>query len=383
MSSQVSHFTVLTEDQASFARRGRLQTAHGAVETPVFMPVGTQATVKGMTPAQIRATGASIILGNTYHLNLRPGPERIRKLGGLHRFMGWEGPILTDSGGFQAFSLAELREITDAGIAFKSHLDGSACFLGPREVMDIQAALGSDIAMVIDVCPAWPTSQEDAREAVRRTLLWAESCREIYREEPWKGSGRHCFGIVQGSTFPELRKACAEALVDMDFPGYAIGGLSVGESPQKVLEQAEWTAPQLPFHKPRYAMGLGRPPELLQLIARGVDMFDCVMPTRAARHGTAFTEDGPINLKNARFAEDESPLDASVTDKTRAGGVSRAYVRHLLMAGESLGGTLLTIHNLRFYGSLLREARVRLQKGDFLPWSTQWCERYGRDAGTI
>ncbi len=281
------HFQLLKTDAATAARRGRLRTLHGAIETPIFMPVGTQGTVKALTPAQIKETGAQIILGNTYHLNLRPGSELVRDLGGLHKFMGWDGPILTDSGGFQAFSLAKLRDIRDDGIAFASHLDGAKVFLGPREVMTIQANLGSDIAMVIDECPPWPCTKEECQRAVDRSLRWAQQCKQIATDNGFLGAGHHVFAIAQGSTFDDLRREAAESLAALDFPGYAVGGVSVGEPEPEMIKQVAATTPFLPANKPRYTMGLGTPPQILKMIALGVDMFDCVHPTRVARNGAA------------------------------------------------------------------------------------------------
>jgi queuine tRNA-ribosyltransferase len=336
------------------------------VETPVFMPVGTQGTVKAVTPVQLREIGAQIILGNTYHLNLRPGAELIRTLGGLHRFMGWDGPILTDSGGFQVFSLAKLRDIRDDGVAFSSHLDGSRLFLGPREVMAIQSDLGSDIAMVLDECPPWPCTREVCAGAVRRSLKWAEECRRIAGDTGFLVSGHHLFAIVQGSTFDDLRREAAGSLVAMDFPGYAIGGVSVGEPESEMLKQVAATAPFLPAGRPRYTMGLGTPPQILKMIALGVDMFDCVLPTRVARNGVAFTRDGPINLRNERFRDDSRPI-AEGLDNYTCRTFSRAYLRHLTLAREMLGGTLLTIHNLHFFLDLVAQARGHIEAGDYAP----------------
>jgi queuine tRNA-ribosyltransferase len=383
--SSTTSFTVLTSDAASAARRARLRTAHGIVETPAFMPVGTQGTVKAVTPAQLREVGSQIILGNTYHLNLRPGPELIRDLGGLHAFMAWDGPILTDSGGFQVFSLAKLRKITDEGVAFRSHLDGAEIFLGPRECMGIQAALGTDIAMVLDECPPWPAESAAVQAAVTRTVRWAESCRDIWRELGQPEMGRHLFGIVQGSNFPDLRRACAEALVALDFPGYAIGGVSVGEPEPEMLAAVAASVPYLPADRPRYVMGVGTPPQLLHMIGLGADMFDCVLPTRLARHGCAFTPDGPLNLKNARFARDTRPLVEGLDNYT-CRHFTRAYLRHLTMCNEMLGGTLLSIHNLHFYLDLMAQARAHLEAGDFTPWAKTWRERYdagAREAGPL
>ena len=367
-------FELLKTDATTAARRGRLQTLHGAVETPIFMPVGTQGTVKALTPAQIRETGAQIILGNTYHLNLRPGAELIRDLGGLHKFMGWDGPILTDSGGFQVFSLAKLRDIRDDGIAFQSHIDGAKLFLGPREVMTIQAHLGSDIAMVIDECPSWPCSREDCRRAVDRSYRWAQQCKQIATDNGFLGSGRHVFAIAQGSTFDDLRREAAESLTALDFSGYAIGGVSVGEPEPEMLKQVTATAPFLPAHKPRYTMGLGTPPQLLKMIALGVDMFDCVHPTRVARNGAAFTPDGLINLRNERYRAVPAPLVAGLDNYTTR--FSRAYLRHLVMAGEILASTLLTLHNVHFYLDLMAQVRDHITAGDYGPWHRGWIERY-------
>lgn len=372
-----AHFDLLSTTDA--ARRGRLRTAHGAVETPAFMPVGTQGTVKAATPAQLREVGAQIILSNTYHLNLRPGPALIRELGGLHKFMAWDGPILTDSGGFQVFSLAKLRQITDDGVSFRSHLDGAEVFLGPRECMDIQAALGSDIAMALDECPPWPAKAEDVCAAVGRTVRWAKSCRVAWGELGQPELGRHLFAIVQGSSFAELRRECAEALVALDFPGYAIGGVSVGEPEPEMLAAVAASTPYLPADRPRYVMGVGTPPQLLQMIALGADMFDCVMPTRLARHGCAFTPDGPVNLKNAKFARDARPLVEGLDNYT-CRHFTRAYLRHLVMCGEILGCTLLTLHNLHFYLDLMAQARAQIESGGFTSWSREWCARYNAGA---
>jgi queuine tRNA-ribosyltransferase len=369
------HFSLLKTDTDTAARRGRLRTRHGAIETPIFMPVGTQGTVKAVTPAHLREIGAQIVLGNTYHLSLRPGSAVIRSLGGLHRFMGWEGPILTDSGGFQVFSLARLREVSEEGVAFQSHLDGARHFLGPREVMAIQADLGSDIAMVLDECPPWPCSREACAAAVERNFRWAKRCREIADSEGFLEAGHHLFGIVQGSTFDDLRRSSAEGLGTLDFPGYAIGGVSVGEPEPEMLRQVAATAPFLPSDRPRYAMGLGTPPQLLRLIALGVDMFDCVLPTRVARNGLAFTYEGAINLRNARFRDDPRPIVEGLDNYT-CRNFSRAYLRHLSVSDEMLGGTLVTIHNLHFFLDLMAQARAHIEAGDYGPWHRGWCERY-------
>lgn len=369
-----AHFQLLKTDPSTGARRGRLQTRHGVVETPIFMPVGTQGTVKAVTPAHLREIGAQIILGNTYHLNLRPGSELIRDLGGLHRFMGWDGPILTDSGGFQVFSLAKLRDIRDDGVAFQSHVDGAKLFLGPREVMSIQANLGSDIAMVLDECPPWPCEREACAKAVARSLRWAQQCKTIATDNGFLGAGHHVFAIVQGSTFDDLRREAAEALAALDFPGYAVGGVSVGEPEPEMLKQVGATTPFLPADKPRYTMGLGTPPQLLKMIALGVDMFDCVLPTRVARNGLVFTPEGPINLRNEKFRTDPRPIAGELSNYTT--NFSRAYLRHLTVSGEMLSGTLLTIHNLHFFLDLMAQARSHIEAGDYGVWHRAWIERY-------
>jgi queuine tRNA-ribosyltransferase len=366
----------------SAARRGRLATLHGEIETPVFMPVGTQGTVKAVTPEQLRDIGTQILLGNTYHLGLRPGSALIREMGGLHKFMGWDGPILTDSGGFQVFSLAKLREVREDGVAFQSHLDGASLFLGPREIMAIQSDLGSDIAMVLDECPPWPCTREACAVAVARSGRWAAQCLEIAAESGFLAGGRQVFAIVQGSTFDDLRREAAESLAAMDFPGYAIGGVSVGEPEPEMLKQVAATTPFLPTGKPRYTMGLGTPPQILKMIALGVDLFDCVMPTRVARHGLVFTPDGSMNLRNLRFREDPRPLVEGL-DNYACRNFSRAYLRHLVMAGEMLAATLLSIHNLHFFLDLTAQARAHIDAGDFGPWHLAWIARYeaGEQAG--
>lgn len=368
-------FQLLKTDAATAARRGRLQTRHGTIETPIFMPVGTQGTVKAVTPQQLHDIGAQIILGNTYHLSLRPGSELIRDLGGLHRFMAWDGPILTDSGGFQVFSLAKLRDITDRGVAFQSHIDGAKHFLGPREVMEIQRNLGSDIAMVLDECPPWPCERDACAKAVARSLRWARECRDLASDSGFLAAGHHVFAIVQGSTFDDLRREAAEALAALDLPGYAVGGVSVGEPEPEMLKQVGATTPHLPAGKPRYTMGLGTPPQLLKMVALGVDMFDCVMPTRVARNGLAFTPDGPINLRNEQYRTDPRPIVDGLDNYT-CRHFSRAYLRHLTVAGEMLAGTLLTIHNLHFFLDLMAQARAHIEAGDYAPWHRAWIERY-------
>lgn len=369
------HFTVLKTDPASAARRGELRTLHGTVQTPVFMPVGTQGSVKSLTPEQVKSTGAQIILGNTYHLNLRPGPETIRALGGLHKFTGWFGPILTDSGGFQVFSLAKLRRITEAGITFASHLDGSRITLTPKRCLEIQSAFGSDIAMVLDICPPFPSKKSDVAEADATTLRWAREFLDCAIESGFIDAGHHVFGIVQGGVYEDLRRECAEELARLDFPGYAIGGVSVGEPEPEMLRQVAACTPFLPQSKPRYVMGVGTPPQLLKMIALGADMFDCVMPTRLARHGTAFTPAGTLNIKNEKFRCDPAPL-VEGADNYTCRNFSRAYLRHLFLAGEILSCVLLSIHNIHFFQDLMKQAREHLEAGDFSAWSKDYIARY-------
>lgn len=373
--SMEASFSVIGRQPGSSARRGRMVTAHGVVETPIFMPVGTQATVKALTPEQVRSTGAQIILGNTYHLNLRPGSELVRDRGGLHRFMAWDGPILTDSGGFQVFSLSSLRKLREDGVEFRSHLDGRKIFLGPKDVMAIQNNLGSDIAMVIDVCPPADCDRKEAEEAVDHSLRWAARCREIAEEQGMLREGRQVFGIVQGGRFADLRVRCAEELVALNFPGYAVGGVSVGEPEEEMLEQVEVSCRVLPEAKPRYVMGVGTPVQLLEMIHRGADMFDCVMPTREARHGVAYTDEGRLNLKNNRFREDDEPLSRTLDNYT-CRHFSKAYLRHLIISGEILGATLLSLHNIHFFLDLMHRAREHIEAGDFVEWKAAWIQNY-------
>ncbi len=351
------------------ARRGRLHTAHGTIETPAFMPVGTAATVKAMTADMLRATGAQIVLANTYHLMLRPGPERIERLGGLHRFMAWPGPILTDSGGFQVMSLAARRRIDEDGVVFSSHLDGSRHALTPERCMEIQHMLDATITMVLDECPSFPISRDDAAHSMRRTMRWAERCRAVYRERPGYG----LFGIVQGSTDPELRRESAGRLVEIGFDGYAIGGLAVGEAKPMMFETVELTCTGLPADRPRYLMGVGKPADLVGAVARGVDMFDCVLPTRSGRTGQAWTKAGPLNLKNARHADDAAPIDPDCTCGA-CRDHARAYLHHLVRSNEILGAMLLTWHNLHFYQQLMAEMRAAITAGTFDAWRTAFAD---------
>lgn len=352
-------FELLRTDTVTQARRGRLWTLHGPVETPVFMPVGTQATVKAMTPLELEQAGAEIILGNTYHLNIRPGVGIIEKCGGLHRFMGWSRPILTDSGGFQVFSLSGLRKIKPDGVEFASHVDGTRLFLGPREAMDIQRRLGSDIMMVFDECPPYPSSHEYACQAVARTLSWAALCAELHPR-----NGQLLFGIVQGGEYAELRTRCARELTAIGFDGYAVGGVSVGEPEPVMLEAVRNGVAELPAGRPRYLMGVGVMRQLVESVALGVDMFDCVMPTRYARHGTAITRARRYPVKAGEYKEDTRPVEEGC-DCYCCSHFTRAYVRHLFNVNEILGVRLLTIHNLHAMTVLVREMRQALDAGVF------------------
>jgi queuine tRNA-ribosyltransferase len=354
-------FTLLGTDGA--ARRGRIETAHGAVETPTFMPCGTAATVKAMRPADITASGAQMVLANTYHLMLRPGPERVARLGGLHRFMAWLGPILTDSGGFQVMSLAKLREISPKGVVFRSHLDGTRYELTPERSIEIQHLLDADITMALDECTPFPASADAAQASMQLSLGWAERSKRAFAPRPGYG----LFGIVQGSVYPELRRRAVTELTAIGFDGYAVGGLAVGEGQEVMLTVLDWTAPLLPTDRVRYLMGVGRPHDIVEAVRRGIDLFDCVLPTRSGRTAQAFTRRGTVNLRNARHLDDPRPLDAEC-GCTACTQFSRAYLHHLSRAGEILGAMLLTEHNLRYYGDLmagLRQAIFERRFGDF------------------
>jgi queuine tRNA-ribosyltransferase len=396
-------FELLGIDSTSKARWGRVTTAHGVVETPAFMPVGTQGSVKAVTPRELRQLGTQIVLANTYHLFVRPGIEVIEQLGGLHRFMNWDGPILTDSGGYQIFSLAKLRKITEEGAEFQNHVDGRPAFISPEIAMEIQAALGSDIAMVLDECPPWPCQRDYAAKSAEMTTQWARRCRQWKRENAQRSTPKAqrptteasslnyqqstinslLFGIVQGATFDDLRRESAQAIVEIGFDGYAIGGVSVGEPEEEMMRAVESSEPFLPKEKPRYAMGLGTPPQLLEMIARGMDMFDCVLPTRLARNGTAFTSGGTLNLKNAEFATQKGPLEENCTCPACA-EFSRGYIRHLVKAEEILGLRLITLHNLHLYLNLMTRARATIGSGTFDAFRKQFVANYktrGADAG--
>jgi queuine tRNA-ribosyltransferase len=341
------------------ARTGVLKTPRGPIRTPAFMPLATAGSVKAMTVDQVASTGADIVLGNTYHLMLRPGGERLKRLGGLHAFMRWEKPILTDSGGYQVMSLAQLRKIDADGVTFRSHIDGGEHRLTPERAIEIQAdQIGSDIVMQLDECPALPAPLDDVKNAVELSLRWGERCKRAFGVR----EGQNLFAIVQGGTDAELRRASAEALVREGFDGYAIGGLAVGESQEEMLATLDATAPHLPPERPRYLMGVGKPLDIVESVARGVDMFDCVIPTRSGRHGQAWTDAGPINITNARFAEDTTPLDET-SDCPASRDYSKAYLHHLFKAGELLGQTLLSWHNLAYYQSLMHRLREAIAGG--------------------
>lgn len=363
-------FELLQTDTHTKARRGRLTTAHGVIETPVFMPVGTQASVKALDPRELLEMGTQIILGNTYHLNLRPGLDIIRAAGGLHQFMNWQKPILTDSGGFQVFSLAKIRKVKEHGVEFRSHLDGSLLFIGPKESMEIQRVLGSDIAMVFDECPPHDAPAKEQRLAVERTIRWARECREQPRAE-----GQKVFGIVQGGSDAVLREQCARELVKMDFDGYAIGGVSVGEPEPEMMKAIELAEPHLPAHKARYAMGLGTPAQMVELIARGVDMFDCVLPTRIARTGTAVTHQGAFALKGSAYKTDFGPIEEGCTCFA-CRHFTRAYLRHLLRANEILGLRMLSVHNSHLYLQVMTEVRAAITAGTFSEYYRHFIANY-------
>ncbi len=369
--SQQFEFKVLAKDGA--ARRGEITMPRGNVRTPAFMPVGTAATVKAMYMDQVRDLGADIILGNTYHLMLRPGPERMARLGGLHKFARWERPILTDSGGFQVMSLSGLRKLTEKGVVFQSHIDGSKHEMSPERSIEIQGLLGSDIQMQLDECIALPAEKSEVERAMELSLRWAERCKTAFGEQ----SGKAMFGIVQGGDFTDLRVKSAEALKAMDLKGYAIGGLAVGEPQAVMLDMLDATCPVLPAEKPRYLMGVGTPEDILRSVARGVDMFDCVMPTRAGRHGQAFTRFGKINFKNARHAEDTRPIDDQ-SDCPAASDYSRAYLHHLVKSGEALGGMLLTWNNLAYYQYLMAGIRRAISDGYFEEFAQKTQEDWAK-----
>ncbi|MCE3232104.1 MAG: tgt [Rickettsiaceae bacterium] len=353
------------------SRTGVVSTAHGEIRTPAFMPVGTAATVKAMMPESVKATGADIILGNTYHLMLRPTAERVAKLGGLHKFMNWDKPILTDSGGFQVMSLSQIRKITDEGVQFQSHIDGSRHMLSPERSMEIQHLLGSDIAMIFDECTPYPATHEVAAKSMRLSLKWAERSKNAYI----KRDGYGLFGIVQGSVYEDLRAESAHQLQNIGFDGYAIGGLAVGEGQELMFGTLDYTIPMLPDDKPRYLMGVGKPTDLVGAVLRGVDMFDCVLPTRSGRNGQAFTRNGVINIKNAAYADDNSPLDSECLCPA-CKNYSRAYLNHLVKSGEILGAMLMTWHNLHYYQELMTGMREAIEQGRLEEFAAGFYEKY-------
>jgi len=374
-------FEVVKTDPTG-ARRGRLTTPHGTIETPVFMPVGTAATVKGLTQEALEELGANILLANTYHLYLRPGHELVRKLGGLHRFMSWPQAILTDSGGYQVFSLPDLRKITDEGVRFRSHLDGSEHLLSPEKAVEIQLALGSDIAMVLDECIETPAPRDKAEAAVRRTTEWARRARHYFLECATRNGnlGQRQFGIVQGATFSDLRRESARQVAELDFPGYAVGGLAVGEPHAMTCEMTGEVTAFLPRDRPRYLMGVGRPEQLADYVALGIDMMDCVLPTRAARHACLYTSEGRVLIKNARYAQDQQPIDPACACSV-CRRYTRAYLRHLFAAGELTAAILATHHNVHFYLDIMRQIREAIEFGNLEKFSSKMHARYA--AGPI
>jgi queuine tRNA-ribosyltransferase len=400
------NFVLSTTDRQSKARRGQLRTAHGVIDTPAFMPIGTQGSVKGVSPRELRELNAQIILGNTYHLFVRPGLDVINRFSGLHNFMNWHGPILTDSGGYQIFSLAKLRKITERGVEFQNHLDGARAFISPEVAMEIQAALGGDIAMALDECVPYPCEYDYAARSAEMTTRWAKRCKRWKEENVQRLTpnaqrptaetirsairnprsaieGQLLFGIIQGATFEDLRKQSAQAIVELDFDGYAIGGVSVGEAEEEMMRAVKSAEPFLPRDKPRYAMGLGTPPQLLEMIARGMDMFDCVLPTRLARNGTAFTAAGTLNLKNAEFALDKGPIEENCACQA-CREFSRGYIRHLIKAEEILGLRLITLHNLHCYLNLMNRARSEIESGTFDQFRKAFVAKYKtREAMTV
>jgi queuine tRNA-ribosyltransferase len=370
-------FSFTMKAREGHARLGEIMMPRGAIRTPAFMPVGTAATVKAILPETVRATGTDIILANTYHLMLRPGAERIAKLGGLHRFMGWDGPILTDSGGYQVMSLSKLRRIEEHGVTFQSHIDGAALELSPERAIEVQCLLGADIQMVLDECTPFPVTRDDAKASMELSMRWAERSKQAFRG--MAAPGQALFGIVQGSIYPDVREESARVLQDIGFDGYAIGGLAVGEGQAAMLDTVAVTAAVLPEDRPRYLMGVGTPKDLLEAIARGMDMFDCVMPTRSGRHCQAFTWVGRLNLRNAKYAEDPSPLDEE--SSCPAAQYSRAYLHHLVRCGETLGAMLLTWANVHFYQELMARAREAIARGELAAFVEDAKRRYGANTG--
>ncbi|HBF76528.1 MAG TPA: tRNA guanosine(34) transglycosylase Tgt [Clostridiaceae bacterium] len=365
-------YELIKESKDSGARLGKLYTPHGVIETPIFMPVGTQATVKAMTPEELKSIGAQIILSNTYHLHMRPGEEIIKKAGGLHKFMNWDKPILTDSGGFQVFSLSDLRNITEEGVTFKSHLDGSKHFISPEDAIRIENALGADIIMCFDECLPYPCEYDYAKNSLNRTIRWAERCKETHKNT----ENQALFGIIQGGMYRDLREESVKRMTELDFPGYSIGGLSIGEPKELMYEVLDYTMPIMPKDKPRYLMGVGSPDCLFEGVIRGIDMFDCVLPTRIARNGTVLTSKGKLVIKNAKYAEDFRPIDDEC-DCYACKNYSRAYIRHLFKAKEILAARLATIHNLRFLIHLMEQIREAIKDDRLLEFKDEFYSKYG------
>lgn len=366
-------FSYELKAQDGAARRGVIRTARGAIETPAFMPVGTAATVKGMFVDTVKQTGAQILLGNTYHLMLRPGAELIASLGGLHHFMNWHGPILTDSGGFQVMSLSKLRNISEEGVRFQSHIDGASYHLTPERSMEIQALLGSDIQMAFDECTSYPATHEVAKESMELSMRWAKRSMQAFQQ--YHAPGQALFGIVQGGIYEDLRRRSIDALLEIEFPGLAIGGLAVGEGQEAMFQVLDFTVPHLPRDRPRYLMGVGTPLDLLGAVERGVDMFDCVLPTRSGRHGQVFTFDGKMNLKNAHFKDDPLPLD-EMSDCPASSDYSKAYLHHLVRSGELLASMLISWSNIHFYQSLMAEMRCAIEEQRFADYAAGFRKRY-------
>ena len=369
---QAITYELLHEDKNSGARRGVVHTPHGDIQTPVFMPVGTQATVKSMTPEEVKGLGAQIILSNTYHLYLRPGEKIVKEAGGLHKFMNWDKPILTDCGGFQVFSLSELRTISEEGVEFRSHLDGSKHMFTPEKVMQIEEDLGADIIMSFDECCPYPSTYEYTKNSMERTTRWAVRCKEVHKNVEQQG----LFGIIQGGFFKDLRKKSAEDLIKLDFPGYAIGGISVGEPKGEFLDILRYTTPLMPQNKPRYLMGVGTPDYLIEAALAGIDMCDCVLPTRIARNGTAMTWNGKVVIRNATYEKDFTPLDPEC-DCYTCKNYTRAYIRHLVKTKEILGTRLLSTHNLYFLTKLMERVRIEIENDNLLNFREEFYKKYG------
>lgn len=363
-------YELLHEDKNSGARRGVIHTPHGDIQTPIFMPVGTQATVKSMTPEELKENGAQIILSNTYHLYLRPGDELVKEAGGLHNFMRWDKPILTDCGGFQVFSLSELRTISEEGVEFRSYLDGSKHFFSPERVMQIEENLGADIIMAFDECCPYPSTYEYTKNSMERTTRWAKRCKDSHKTD------QALFGIIQGGFYEDLRKQSANDLIELDFPGYAIGGISVGEPKDEFLKILKYTAPMMPKNKPRYLMGVGTPDYLIEAALSGIDMCDCVLPTRIARNGTAMTSHGKLVVRNATYEHDYRPLDDEC-DCYACKNYTRAYIRHLVKCKEILGIRLLSIHNIKFLTNLMERVRIEIENDNLLEFSKEFYKKYG------